>query len=186
MYKSAQVCPPQLLPAGRPGRFLQPGSVHHVHGLGLDIQHHWAQACDHHWVCCLCAVNHLVSDWHQQQRVNKGRLADIYPGRYVTHRAQATLGCCIVLNSMYITSCRFGSSGTYGSAVASRIVGGLLNGILGAWKCLIGECGDTLVQVGVEPGRKEGTRDVAQMRARWNRAYLMTPTALAKAAASSS
>jgi len=33
-------------------------------------------------------------------------------------------------------------------AIGARIFGGLFNGVLGAWKCIIGESGDSLVQVG--------------------------------------
>jgi MFS family permease len=41
----------------------------------------------------------------------------------------------------------YGGAETYGQAVGARVVGGLLNGVLGAWKCIIGESGDSIVQV---------------------------------------
>jgi hypothetical protein len=41
----------------------------------------------------------------------------------------------------------YGMAETYTAAVIARIIGGLLNGVLGAWKCIIGESGDSLVQV---------------------------------------
>ncbi|EFJ50590.1 hypothetical protein VOLCADRAFT_103803 [Volvox carteri f. nagariensis] len=40
----------------------------------------------------------------------------------------------------------FGLSGSYGTALAARAFGGFLNGILGSWKCMIGESTDVLLQ----------------------------------------
>ncbi|GLC73711.1 hypothetical protein PLESTF_001411000 [Pleodorina starrii] len=40
----------------------------------------------------------------------------------------------------------FGLSGSYGTALAARAFGGFFNGILGAWKCMIGESTDVLLQ----------------------------------------
>jgi hypothetical protein len=41
----------------------------------------------------------------------------------------------------------FGLSGSYAGACAARVVAGLLNGIICAWKCMIGESCDDLTQV---------------------------------------
>ena len=41
----------------------------------------------------------------------------------------------------FISMLWFGLSGSYTSAMAARAFGGVLNGILGAWKCMIGEGG---------------------------------------------
>ncbi|KAG2501487.1 hypothetical protein HYH03_001264 [Edaphochlamys debaryana] len=40
----------------------------------------------------------------------------------------------------------FGLAGSYGSALAARAFGGFFNGILGAWKCMIGESTSVLQQ----------------------------------------
>lgn len=40
----------------------------------------------------------------------------------------------------------FGAAGSYASAAASRAAAGLLNGIIVAWKCMIGESCDPLTQ----------------------------------------
>ena len=40
----------------------------------------------------------------------------------------------------------FGLSDSYAVALSSRVFAGLFNGILGAWKCIIGESGDSLLQ----------------------------------------
>eukprot|EP00983_Pelagomonas_calceolata_P025085 788865-Pelagomonas_calceolata.AAC.6 len=40
----------------------------------------------------------------------------------------------------------FGFSMSFSMAISARIFGGLFNGVLGAWKCIIGESGDSLVQ----------------------------------------
>jgi hypothetical protein len=40
----------------------------------------------------------------------------------------------------------FGAAGSYASAAAARVFGGFFNGIIGSWKCMLGECYDTLAQ----------------------------------------
>lgn len=40
----------------------------------------------------------------------------------------------------------FGLAGSYASAAAARAVGGFFNGIIAAWKCMIGESYDQLAQ----------------------------------------
>ncbi len=42
----------------------------------------------------------------------------------------------------------FGCSASYASAMAARAFGGFFNGVLGAWKCAIGESTEPLMQVG--------------------------------------
>ncbi|PNG99489.1 Protein ZINC INDUCED FACILITATOR-LIKE 1, partial [Tetrabaena socialis] len=46
----------------------------------------------------------------------------------------------------FISILWFGLSGSYAAALAARVFGGFFNGILGAWKCMIGESTEVLLQ----------------------------------------
>ncbi|KAG2445989.1 hypothetical protein HXX76_000592 [Chlamydomonas incerta] len=61
---------------------------------------------------------------------------------YVGRKPVIALGNAV----SFISILWFGLSGSYASAMAARAFGGFLNGILGAWKCMIGESTDTLLQ----------------------------------------
>ncbi|KXZ56025.1 hypothetical protein GPECTOR_2g1577 [Gonium pectorale] len=61
---------------------------------------------------------------------------------YVGRKPVIVIGTAVSLVSMLW----FGLSGSYGTALAARAFGGFFNGILGAWKCMIGESTAVLLQ----------------------------------------
>jgi len=64
-----------------------------------------------------------------------------------------------------VTLLCFGLSGRFSTAVAARVVAGLLNGIIVAWKCSIGESCDALEQ-GRVSGRGSSSRP-SSSRGQW-------------------
>jgi len=52
----------------------------------------------------------------------------------------------------------FGTAGSYALAASARVFGGFLNGIIGAWKCMLGECYDTLAQARGQCGSAAAVR----------------------------
>ncbi|GLI58932.1 hypothetical protein VaNZ11_000718 [Volvox africanus] len=61
---------------------------------------------------------------------------------YIGRKPVIVLGNAVSFVSMLW----FGMSGSYANALAARAFGGFFNGILGAWKCMIGESTDVLLQ----------------------------------------
>ncbi|GIL70232.1 hypothetical protein Vretifemale_1079 [Volvox reticuliferus] len=65
-----------------------------------------------------------------------------YASNYIGRKPVIVIGNAVSFVSMLW----FGLSGNYGTAAAARVFGGFFNGILGAWKCMIGESTDVLLQ----------------------------------------
>ncbi len=62
-------------------------------------------------------------------------------GVYSNSRGRKPVMLCGTLSTC-LALVWFGLSGSYSSAAAARVFGGLFNGIIGAWKCMVGESED--------------------------------------------